>query len=79
MLSVRQQVAQDRDLRIVRRADERAVVAVKRNLANVAEIGFGRDGVDNASSVRAGHAQALLPLNAVSNNEDAHDRPVFLD
>jgi hypothetical protein len=64
------------DFRIVRNTNDCSVVAVERNIPNVAKFGLGGYRVNNADSVGSGDPQTLLSLDAISNNNNAHDQPI---
>ena len=66
VLAVGEQMLEHLHLGLVRHADEGRIVAVERDLANVAIVGFRRYGVDDGNHVIGGDAAALATLNAIS-------------
>ncbi len=72
VFAVAQQIIEDLDLRRVRRAHERGVVAIKRHGGDLAPIRLRRHRIDDADKIRAGDAAALFALHAVSNDNYAH-------
>jgi hypothetical protein len=59
-------------LGLVRHAKDGGVVAVERDLANVAIVGFRSYGVDDGNHLIGGDAAAFASLNAISRDYDTH-------
>lgn len=58
--------------RTIRRANQSAVVKIKRNFTYMPPIGSRSDRIDNPDGIFPGDFQSLFALDAISDNDGSH-------